>query len=143
MRVPMRRIDPPSFAPEYSQREEVSFYDGVTLREYQQLQQHWEAILASAHAAIEAHLHECALDDPDLFPYRAALSGEYYFDKHVSHMKAGSLRRVSVMLEARCLGYRPQRSPTPMDYCAIGITLLFDPDEIRFETFYTDHRVIG
>jgi hypothetical protein len=138
----MTRIDPPAFAPDFVLREEVRFYDGITLRQYQRAQSHRDAMFAAAHAAVEAYLDECALDQPELFPYRAALTGEYYLERREGYGLAGTPRRVSVMLVARCLGVRPQRSAVPADYCGIDMTLLFHPDGDRFETFYTGHQVI-
>jgi hypothetical protein len=140
----MRRIETPPFAPECHERPEVSFYNGVTLAEYQQVQPHRDKMLAAHHAAVEAYLAEMAHPDPDWFPSLAVLTGEYYLDWRERYGLAGVPQRASVSIMAHCLGVRPRspgEPPTVGTYCGVDVVLLFHPAEVGFEVFYTGQSV--
>jgi hypothetical protein len=138
----MRRIDIPAFAPSAHREPRIRFYDGITLAEYERVQQFREQLLFTVHAAVEGYLGQCALGEADKFPSRSALTGEYYLSATEGYGYAGSPQRPSVMLQARCLGVRPQRSAEPGDYCAVDVTLGFYAAEGRFETLYAGSHVI-
>jgi hypothetical protein len=136
----MRLIEIPGFAPDYTRRGQVRFYDGVTLSMYQRVQALRPAMLATAHRVLEAYFDRCGLPDPDSFPYVGALTGEFYWDSNEGYTL--ERRQVRVMLKARCLGIRPLHSEVPGDYCGVDVSLVFDPDTSEFEEFYTGHQVI-
>jgi hypothetical protein len=149
----MRLIAMPSFAPDHARSGEISFYDGVTLTMYRRVQERRLEMLAAAHEVLEAYFDRMALPDPDLFPYRGALTGEYYWDSNESYSQEECLGfidgnptkerlwRVRVTLLARCPGRRAGRSE-PADYCGVEVSLVFDPRTGGFEYHYTGHEVI-
>ena len=149
----MRLIAMPIFAPDHARLGEISFYDGVTLAMYRRVQERRTELLAAAHEVLEAYFDRMALPDPELFPYRGALTGEYYWDSNESYTQGEFLGcidgnpanerlwQVRVTLQARCLGRRAGCSE-PADYCGVEMSLVFDPRTGGFECDYTGHEVI-
>jgi hypothetical protein len=118
----------------------VDFYDDITQADYQQVQRCRAALLEAHHRAVEEYIRRHALDDEDSFPYRGALTGEYYLEGEESyHRHEGS---ILVGIMARCLGRRPKASNEPRDYLGIDITLKFDAKAGTFSTWYTGQMVI-
>jgi hypothetical protein len=149
----MRLIAMPSFAPDHVRSGEISFYDGVTLAMYRRVQERRSEMLTAAHEVLEAYFDRMALPDPNLFPYRGALTGEYYWDTNEDYTQGEFLGcsdgnpanerlwRVQVTLLARCLGRRAGRSE-PADYCGVEVSVVFDPRTGGFECHCTGHEVI-
>jgi hypothetical protein len=150
----MRLIAMPSFAPDHARSGEISFYDGITLGMYHRVQQRRSELLAAAHEILETYLDGMARPDPDYFPCRVALTGDYYWDSNETYTQGDFLGcvdeknptserlwQVRVALQARCLGRRAGRSE-PADYCGVEVALVFDPRTGGFECDSTGHEVI-
>jgi hypothetical protein len=137
----MQRIDVPPCAPERARKPQIWFDDGVTPTQYQCVQQARSALLDAHHRAVEDYIAECALDEEDMFPYRGALTGEYYLE---ATERYGLIdRTVSVSIMARCLGISPPHSSNPPDdYLGIDIVLLFNEADATFSAFYNGSSVI-
>jgi hypothetical protein len=120
---------------------------------YRRVQDRRADLLTAAHAILEAYFDETGLPDADAFPYRGALTGEYYWATNEGYADGGfagldggdptrhRLWRVRAMLQARCLGRRAGEA-APSDYCGVDVWQLFDPVTGRFERYYTGHKVI-
>jgi hypothetical protein len=119
----------------------VKVDDGATQADYDRVQKCREALLEAHHRAVLEYIARCALDEDDLFPYRGALSGDYYLEGRESYYRQDGELRISI--QARCLGVRPHHSRNkPRDYLGIDIVLQFHPETGTFTTFYTGGQVI-
>jgi hypothetical protein len=137
----MRRIERPDWAPEHARTQSAQRDDDVTLADFERVQSCRAALLEAHHRAVEVYYDKCTLPEADSFPYRGALTGEYYLSGRESYWRADGAIIVSIM--AHCLGVRAHgTTKEAQDYLGIDVFLRFDLKTGTFTTYYIGGQVI-
>lgn len=114
----------------------VSFYDGITLTEYEQLSNRWEEILSIVHKEISNYVNDNTLCFEDSFPNKNKLTGKYYIDE-IFYIKYPN--GFKIMIKTRLTEYILNAED---DYLELDVTLFTMSFQDKFEVWGIDSSSI-
>lgn len=119
----------------------VKFYDGISLFEYRKLMEKWSEILSNIQKEIWKYINDdnlCFVDEPELFPMRNRLSGNYYIDS-VSYSKHVEPIGFQIIVSTRLT---EKLGNSEEDYLGLEVTLFTKFERDTFEVWGIDSSCI-
>lgn len=100
----------------------ITFYDGISLIQYQDLDKRWTEMLSIVHKEVHNYINDdklCFIDGEELFPMRSKLTGNYYIES-VSYCKKVTPKGFIIMINTRFTEKLPSGED---DYLLLEVTL--------------------
>lgn len=119
----------------------VKFYDGISLFEYRKLMEKWSEILSNVHKEIWKYINDdnlCFVDEPESFPMRNRLCGNYYIDS-VSYSKHVDPVGFQIIVSTR---FTEKLGNSEEDYLGLEVTLFIKSERDTFEVWGIDSSCI-
>lgn len=121
----------------------ITFYDGISLTQYQDLAKRWNDMLSIVHKEVFKYINDdnlCFNDGEDSisFPIRSKLTGNYYIDS-VSYIKYVNPKGFQIMINTKLTEHL---STGEDDYLALEVTLFTKSENDVFEVWSVESSLI-
>ncbi|KAB2495189.1 hypothetical protein [Priestia endophytica] len=125
---------------ECEQQPEITFYDGISLTQYQNLAQRWNGILSIVHREISTYVNDdrACYEEIDDFPSRCILTGNYYIND-VAYIARVNPTGFQIMIQTHLTGLEFGRED---DYLGLEVTLYTKSLTDNFVVWGVDSSVI-
>ncbi|MFD1739346.1 hypothetical protein ACFSCX_22960 [Bacillus salitolerans] len=120
----------------------IEFYDGISLKQYQDLSKRWNEILLIVHKEILNYVNDdnlCFDSGEDIFPLRSELTGNYYIDS-ISYIKHVNPIGIQIMIKTRLT--KTLQNGKEDDYLELDVTLFTSFINHNFEVWGIDSSSI-